>query len=524
MASTRVFCDELEEQTLDRRLLAKGADAEALVDAIQDNVIGEGAEFRTAFGPRPLVYADWVASGRALRFVEEMVQEQVLPLYANTHTTTSVTGLQSTCFRHEARQIVGESVNANVTQDVVLFTGTGCTGAVAKMVEALELHRLPANGASGRPVVFVGPHEHHSNILPWRESQAEVVAIPEGTDGRTDVAALRAALEQFAERPLKIGSFSAASNITGVLEDVDLLSETLHRQGALACFDYACAGPYVRVDMNPVVQGPARPFVYKDAVFLSPHKFVGGVGTPGVLVAKKRLLANAVPTVPGGGTVFFVSDDAHRYLSNKEEREEGGTPDIVGAVRCGLAFQVKDSVGTDRIASAEHAAARRILPRLAAHANVVLLGPPGDSPRLPIASFLIAVPGAGAAARKSNAGGYAGAVRGEDLFLHPNFTSALLNDLFGVQSRSGCLCAGPYTQRLLGMDDATVRELEDQLLHRRELLRPGVTRVAFPYFMASETADFVVECVAPVRPLLLCQGRGEGGAALGGGLRRLPVL
>jgi selenocysteine lyase/cysteine desulfurase len=290
-------------------------------------------------GRKTMLYADWTASGRALAPVEDYVRAEVLPMYANTHTTTSVSGLQSTCFRQEARQVIAQACNARVGysdkhSDVVVFAGSGSTGAINKLALVLGVHLpLPAGvPPTAQPVIILGPHEHHSNILPWRESAAKVVHVPEGADGGIDRAALRDELRAHASHSLVIGSFSAASNVTGVVADVDGITEELHRAGALAFWDYAAAASYLTVDMNPVrflSDGSLNPHVYKDAVFISPHKLPGGPGAPGVLVAKRSLFVNDVPTEPGGGTVFFVTGSDQRYISNRHEREEGGTQDIV---------------------------------------------------------------------------------------------------------------------------------------------------------------------------------------------------
>ena len=359
---------------------------EATLTRMRRDVIGHGSTFSGAYGEKLMVYADWTASGRALRSVERKIRRDVLPLYANTHTSTSTTGAQSSCFRQEARQVVAQCVNARVSysdkhSDVVIFAGSGSTGAVDRLARALGAHVPLPRGAPrrARPVVFVGPHEHHSNLLPWRESCAIVVTIPE--DSRTGgpcVRALAAALGRYANHPTLIGSFSAASNVTGVLADVNAITETLHVHGALAFWDYAAAAPYVDVDMNPVVfdphTGALNPHVYKDAIFVSPHKLPGGPGSPGVLVAKRSLFQNDVPSTPGGGTVFFVTGADHRYLSNRVEREEGGTQDIVGSARAGLAFQVKAAVGPGLIARAESRLRDVLFGSLAANARIVLLG------------------------------------------------------------------------------------------------------------------------------------------------------
>jgi selenocysteine lyase/cysteine desulfurase len=245
-----------------------------------------------------------------------------MPLYGNTHTTTSITGHQSTCFRHEARQIIAEAVNAKVTgraaEDVVIFTGNGTTAAFSKLVASLGLNiPLPAGyDDSFRPVVFTSAYEHHSNLLCWRESAAEVVTIAYDPITGVSLSDLAEKLHSYADRQLKIGSFSAASNVTGILTDTDAVCELMHRAGGLAFFDYATAAPYVKVDMNPVSLGSNAPYVYKDAIVFSGHKFVGGPGCPGVLIVKRNVLPaqNSLPTVPGGGTVFYVTEDHHRYL------------------------------------------------------------------------------------------------------------------------------------------------------------------------------------------------------------------
>lgn len=482
----RFFCEELEEDLSARiersnRAGDSGASAKAreLAAYVARNVIGRRELFESPYGRRALSYADFTASGKSLRCIESYVGREVLPLYGNTHTSTSISGLQTTCFRHEARQIVAQAVNAKITgrgaEDCVLFTGQGTTSAVAKLVTALGLH-VPLLEGQLRPVVFVGPFEHHSNLLPWRESSAQVVTIPENEQGQVDAEALEQALVQFADRPLKIGAFSAASNLTGVLTDVDTISTILHQNGALAVWDYATCAPYVAIDMNPVVTDERRPFVYKDAVFFSGHKFVGGPGSPGVLVVKKRLLANAVPTVPGGGTVFFVTEKDHRYLSNREEREEGGTPDILGSIRLGLAFELKQRIGPANIMEIERRHVQRVRETLRANPRVVLLGRHGENAaeQLPIFSFLI---------------------RFGDRFLHYNFVCALLNDLFGIQTRGGCQCAGPYASRLLGLAKHDILALENSLIDKKEMLRPGFSRMSFPYFMDDNEVSYILEAV-----------------------------
>jgi selenocysteine lyase/cysteine desulfurase len=318
-------------------------DSERLIAHVRNSVIGEDVMLPGPFGPRRLVYADYTASGRALSFIENYIRDRVLPLYANTHTEASATGRHTTALREDARRLIHRAVNG-AEDDVVLFCGSGSTGAIDTLTRVLDL------GRSGRPVVFIGPYEHHSNELPWRESVADVVTIGEDADGRPDLEQLEHELRRHAGRALKIGSFSAASNVTGIITDVERTARLLHAHSALSFWDYATAGPYLPIDMAG-----------KDAVFLSPHKFVGGPGTPGVLVVKRALLRNAVPSVPGGGTVLFVSPNGHAYHPDPEIREEGGTPAIVESIRAGLVFELKEEIGVEEIRRREQDFARRAL-------------------------------------------------------------------------------------------------------------------------------------------------------------------
>ena len=430
-------------------------------DDLRRTVIGEGAMIPGQDGEVPLLYADYVASGRAMRPVEDFVAAHVLPYYANSHTEASVCGAYTTGLREEARAEIARLTGAS-GDDAVIFAGSGATAGLNRLVSLLGVNEAE------NPVVLIGPYEHHSNILPWRESAAHVVEIPEGGDGGPDLDALRAALAEHAGADLLIGSFSAASNVTGILTDTDAVTRLLKAHGALAVWDYAGAGPYLPIDMGHGSDAQ------KDAVAVSAHKFPGGPGASGVLVVNKAAVRRARPTWPGGGTVSFVSPWRHDYLDDIEAREEAGTPNVIGDIRAALAFMVKDAVGTERIAEAERRYNRMAVEGWAGNPRLTLLGI--DKPhRLPVFSFLV---------RDG-----AGALVDEQLF------TSMLSDVYGIQARGGCACAGPYGHRLLGIDRASSDRLRDELLAGNDEHKPGWVRLNFSYMMDEAKVRYIIGAV-----------------------------
>jgi selenocysteine lyase/cysteine desulfurase len=434
-----------------------------VVSLIRKNEVGRDSAIQTPFGRRLLCYADLTATGRFLHFVETWVR-CLRPFYANTHTAVSSTGRIMTELREQARGVIARSVNAGA-DDVVLLVGAGATAAVNKLVGLLGLRSREAPDPVP-PLVLVGPYEHHSNELPWLESRAELVEVALGDDGALDLADLARKLERHADRPLKVGAFSAASNVTGILTDVPAVARLLKRAGALGVFDYAAAAPYVPIDMHP---GEGADL---DAVVLSTHKFIGGPQASGVLVLNRKLCRTTVPERPGGGTVDYVGGidrAAIDYTQRLEDREEGGTPAIVGDIRAGVAFLVKEMAGAERILAHETELAQRALDRLSGHPRIRLLGP-RDLPRLAIISFNIEG-------------------------LHHDLVSVLLDHLFGIQNRAGCSCAGPYGHRLLNID----REHSDR--YRREIARgnlgvkPGWVRITLPFYASEDDLDYILSAV-----------------------------
>ncbi|BFM51235.1 aminotransferase class V-fold PLP-dependent enzyme [Marinomonas sp. THO17] len=436
-----------------------------LLEKIRRGIIGAEQSIMTPFGERKLTYADYTASGRSLDFIEQAVQK-TLPFYANTHTEANATGMQTTAFREQAREEIRRAVNA-CPEDLIIFCGSGATSAINTLISQLGLRQLDAT-EKAQTRIIIGPYEHHSNELPWRELGIPVIRIKEGKQGGVCLQDLENQLQQHQDKRL-IGSFSAASNVTGIVSDQNAITELLHTYNALSFWDFAAAAPYVKIDMNPEQSTKHR----KDALFFSPHKFIGGPGTPGILIVKKAIINNAQPSHIGGGTVSFVTPKDHSFLPIGERREEGGTPAILESIRAGLVFKLKSLVGDEVIQEQEHRLVELIDQHWQNHHSIERLGHP-NAKRLSITAFRIKTPLG---------------------YLHHGFVTALLNDLFGIQVRGGCSCAGPYGHALLNIDEHKSEQIQQALQAGEKLLKPGWIRFNLNYFISQQEADFILRAI-----------------------------
>ena len=464
---------------------------------LRQQIVGVDSTFETPFGERLMVYCDYTASGRCLRFVESYLQS-LQRIYANTHTEDDITGRSMSQLLHEAEDAIKQSVNAG-PQGRIIACGTGATGAIDKLQQIIgvalapatrknideALHQLHADADSEslcellrdiQPVVFIGPYEHHSNEISWRQSLATTIEVRLDASGNIDLTHLEELLNdpRYKDRK-RIGSFSAASNVTGMRSDVRKIASLLHKHGAIACFDFAACAPYVNIDMNPEPEGEGDdPSI--DAVFISPHKFLGGPGSSGVLVFNERIYDRELPpSVSAGGTVDYVGMTGQDFISDIEEREKAGTPGVLQTLKAGLVFQIKDSVGVDVINAREHELTDRAMKAWAANENIEVLGNPDPGSRVGIISFNI----------KDSNGKY----------LHHKFITVLLNDLFGIQSRAGCSCAGPYGHRLLDIDEDMSERYRFAVQQGHCGLKPGWCRVGLHWVMDDAEANYIIDAV-----------------------------
>ena len=466
-------------------------------DFLRRELIGADAPIQTPFGERLMMYADYTASGRCLCFVENYLR-QLQRIYANSHTEDDISGRSMTQLLREAEESIKRSVNAGETGRII-SVGSGATGAIDKLQQLIGVSLPPATRqllgtllgealgedklgelkkylSDHQPIVFIGPYEHHSNEISWRENLATMVPVELDAEGGIDLKHLEELLQEPAyQGRMRIGSFSAASNVTGIKSPVHEIAVLLHKYDAIACFDYAASAPYVKIDMNPpasLYDGDAT----LDAIFISPHKFLGGPGSTGVLVFNERLYHRELPpTVSAGGTVDYVGLTNQDFITHIEEREKPGTPGVLQVMKSAMVFEVKDNVTTERIEAREHELLEKVFARWLLNPAIEILGNNDPAKRVGIISFNI----------KAN----------DKHYLHPKFITTLLNDLFGIQSRAGCSCAGPYGHRLLGIDEHTSEQYRQTVIKGYSGIKPGWCRVSMHYVMDDLEVDFLLDAV-----------------------------
>jgi selenocysteine lyase/cysteine desulfurase len=458
-------------------------------DYLRNELIGRDAVFETPFGSRHIFYADYTASGRGLRFIQEKLVN-IQRSYANTHTEDDYSGRYLTNLLKQAEHRIKECVGAGPDGKVVAI-GSGATGALKHLQEMIGVYIPPVTkdriyGAIKKlncddctilekirkkmPVVFIGPYEHHANELMWREAFAEVRVVPLNSTGTLDLEELeRMVSEPALKERVKFGSFSAGSNITGIKTDVYEVARICHAHDTYIFFDFAAAAPYVEIDMNRDNES------YFDALFFSPHKFIGGPGSAGILVFREEIYRNDLPpTTAGGGTVDFVGYKEHNFSRDIETREKAGTPPILQTIQAALVLDLKGHIGIEKIEEREIEYTRYFLKRIREIPGIELIGNIDAEDRIAIVSFNI---------------------RHEDRLLHPKFVTRLMNDLFGVQSRAGCSCAGPYGHALLHID-SELSEKHRALIQRGICgMKPGWVRINLHYLFSREDIQFLIDVI-----------------------------
>lgn len=437
------------------------------------NIIGIDQEFESPFGKKKIIYTDWTASGRLYRPIEEKIMNTFGPFVANTHTETSITGTAMTKAYHHAKKVIKKHVNAS-ENDVLINTGTGMTGVVNKFQRILGL-KIPENLKTYtnipdalKPIVFVSHMEHHSNQTSWLETMADVEIIPANEEGLFSLDHLKILLEKYKNRHFKIASITSCSNVTGIKTPYHDVAKIMHQHQGVCFVDFACSGPYVTIDMHP-----SDPESYLDAIFFSPHKFLGGPGTSGVLVFNKNLYKNNIPDCPGGGTVSWTNPwGEHKYIDNIEDREDGGTPGFLQVIKTALAIELKEKMGVEAILNREKELVDYVFETLSPIESIVILAKEHQN-RLGVISFYI-----------------------KDL--HYNLGVKLLNDRFGIQTRGGCSCAGTYGHYLLHVDKETSHDVVCSITSGDLIKKPGWIRMSIHPTTSTEEIKFVCQSIIDV--------------------------
>ncbi len=441
--------------------------------AFRDQIVGIDQSFTSPFGKKKIVYGDWIASGRLYRPIEQKLQDEFGPFVANTHTETSETGALMTTAYQLSHRIIKDHVHAG-PNDVIITAGFGMTAVINKFQRILGLKTygklLDKNCLEERdkPVVFITHMEHHSNHTSWYETIADVVIIEPDENLLVKPENLRKKLEEYKDRPFKIGAFTACSNVTGIRTPFYELAKIMHEYGGVAFIDFAASAPYDDINMHP-----KDPMMKLDAILFSPHKFLGGPGSSGVLVFDKSMYHNTVPDHPGGGTVDWTNPwGKYKYVDNIEAREDGGTPGFLQSIKTALCFQLKDQMGIENIRKREEELLTLAFEGLDTIPEVQILAD-NERDRLGVISFY--VPG-----------------------IHYNLLVQLLNDLYGIQVRGGCACAGTYGHFLLEVTAERSDEITDQISHGDLSEKPGWVRWSLHPTMTDEEVQLFIEALKDI--------------------------
>ncbi len=440
---------------------------------IAEKVIGQDLVFENTFGKKKLIYADWIASGRLYEPIERLLTNHYGPLVGNTHSESSYTGEAMTIAYKMAHEVIKKHVHAN-HEDVFLATGSGMTAAISKLQRILGLHipekakRYYNQPASERPVVFLTHMEHHSNQTSWLECEVDVVVIRPDDQLLVSPQNLEDEIIKFQDRKVKIGSFTACSNVTGIFTPYHQLASVMHRHGGLCFVDFAASAPYADMDMHPPKEDEAL-----DAIFFSPHKFLGGPGSSGVLIFNQKLYQNRVPDQPGGGTVMWTNPwGEHQYFEDIETREDGGTPAFLQTIRAALAIRLKEQMGTENIRKREEKLLSIAFKKLSNVPGLIILAP-DHKERLGVISFYIEK-------------------------VHYNFVVRVLSDRFGIQVRGGCSCAGTYGHYLLHVSKEQSKEITSKIDIGDLSDKPGWVRLSLHPVMTEEEVNYICEAIGQV--------------------------
>ena len=443
-------------------------------EKFRKNIIGIDQTFVSPFGKRKILYADWIASGRLYAPIEEKISYKFGPFVGNTHTETSETGTLTTKAYHLAQRKIKEHVNAD-PNDVIITAGSGMTSVVNKFQRILgfkvmqkmdDCDDLPQEE---RPVVFITHMEHHSNHTSWFETIADVVLLKPDKDLLVEIDQLRMELEKYKNRKIKIGSFTACSNVTGVSTPYHQMARIMHENGGLCFIDFAASAPYVDMNMHP-----EDPLEALDAVMFSPHKFLGGPGTSGVLIFNSAIYNSRVPDNPGGGTVDWTNPwDEFKYIDDIELREDGGTPGFLQTIKTALCIELKNSIGVQNIEVREKELVKIAFEELPKIPGLHILAD-NVHDRLGVFSFYI-----------------------DDL--HFNLAVKLLNDKFGIQVRGGCACAGTYGHFLLDVSYDKSKEITDLINSGDLSKKPGWVRLSLHPTMTNDELYFTIDAIKQVQ-------------------------